>query len=585
MEKRRVLIYEPGYIYKHPRSRPMENTLPAVEKSRRRVPVLASATSLSVYRAALLLGHSKRDAARLAQAPRSSLEAWDAPQSTPFDPALRRILETPEGITGLQKIICSALLTFVVNAGVGVPTFTRWLAESGLSSFVVASVSKWQELSRTMQDIVVEVCDAEQLRLAKMMRAPKEVVLGLDETFFPEMCLVAGDLESGFLFFEELSENRSAATWASNWEKNTNNLNLKLVQAVSDGGLGIRGFVESYLGIHRSPDLFHILHDVSRGLSLFLARRERAAQEKVDKTRAIYTELRTVAEIAEKTRKRGRPIPYPKYLAEARGHIASAEKQLQIAEARRDQFRDLLHELSNEYLPFCIDDGTRKGSSYLAIRIKSIFAKIHTLAKAVSLPEGLQESLWKAERCIPSMIANLEFFSRESEILMRKYGITGTHASTVHSCLVPAALIQRRLGQLTSEGGERLRLRAQELIKDGMHRLGEDGNSEKMRNFYLRVAAIIASRWHRSSSAIEGRNGLLSQRHHSLRGLNGRKLRCLTCLGNYYARRSDGTTAANRLFGREHLNLADAVTVRMPTITRALRRKKSETHKIDRLCA
>ena len=53
----------------------------------------------------------------------------------------------------------------------------------------------------------------------------------------------------------------------------------------------------------------------------------------------------------------------------------------------------------------------------------------------------------------------------------------------------------------------------------------------------------------RSSSCVEGRNGQLSLRHHSLHRLSNRKLAALTAVHNYFTKRRDGTTAAERFFG------------------------------------
>ncbi len=62
-------------------------------------------------------------------------------------------------------------------------------------------------------------------------------------------------------------------------------------------------------------------------------------------------------------------------------------------------------------------------------------------------------------------------------------------------------------------------------------------------------AEEAAGRFHRSSSAVEGRNGYLSQMYHNRRGLEPGRLTALTVMHNYGIKRSDGTTAAERLFG------------------------------------
>ena len=54
----------------------------------------------------------------------------------------------------------------------------------------------------------------------------------------------------------------------------------------------------------------------------------------------------------------------------------------------------------------------------------------------------------------------------------------------------------------------------------------------------------------RTGSAIEGRNGYLSRLHHSGRGLSEKDLQVLTVIHNFDLHRADGSTAAQKFFGR-----------------------------------
>ena len=65
----------------------------------------------------------------------------------------------------------------------------------------------------------------------------------------------------------------------------------------------------------------------------------------------------------------------------------------------------------------------------------------------------------------------------------------------------------------------------------------------------------MARQFQRSSSAVEGRNGCLSQMYHNGRGLTENRLRALTVIHNYGIKREDGTTAAMRLFDTEFPDL------------------------------
>ncbi len=75
-------------------------------------------------------------------------------------------------------------------------------------------------------------------------------------------------------------------------------------------------------------------------------------------------------------------------------------------------------------------------------------------------------------------------------------------------------------------------------------------------NYHSRNAAELeqlavewANLFQRSSSCVEGRNGQLSLCHHSLHRLRPKRLAALTVLANYFHRRRDGSTAAERFFG------------------------------------
>ncbi len=63
-----------------------------------------------------------------------------------------------------------------------------------------------------------------------------------------------------------------------------------------------------------------------------------------------------------------------------------------------------------------------------------------------------------------------------------------------------------------------------------------------------RRARECAGLFQRSSSCVEGRNAQLSLRHHGMHRLSDRKLKALTVIHNYYLRRPDGTTAAERFY-------------------------------------
>ncbi|MGE3542179.1 MAG: DUF6399 domain-containing protein [Candidatus Tectimicrobiota bacterium] len=68
-----------------------------------------------------------------------------------------------------------------------------------------------------------------------------------------------------------------------------------------------------------------------------------------------------------------------------------------------------------------------------------------------------------------------------------------------------------------------------------------------------------ARAFQRASSAVEGRNGSLSQMQHNQRGLPMRRYPVWTALHNFDGRAADGTTPASRFFRRSFPDLFESV--------------------------
>ena len=79
----------------------------------------------------------------------------------------------------------------------------------------------------------------------------------------------------------------------------------------------------------------------------------------------------------------------------------------------------------------------------------------------------------------------------------------------------------------------------------------------------------------RASSAVEGRNGFLSQMHHNHRGLPKRRYKVWTVLHNFDCRAADGTTPASRFFRRGFPDLFETVLSHVEDLPRPRQRRQS----------
>jgi len=92
--------------------------------------------------------------------------------------------------------------------------------------------------------------------------------------------------------------------------------------------------------------------------------------------------------------------------------------------------------------------------------------------------------------------------------------------------------------------------KARELLSivESLEDPGEVSSDCKNRANWRKAARDCAQIFQRSSSCVEGRNAQLALRHQGIHRLGNRHLQALTVMHNYYIRRRDGTTAAERLF-------------------------------------
>ena len=84
-----------------------------------------------------------------------------------------------------------------------------------------------------------------------------------------------------------------------------------------------------------------------------------------------------------------------------------------------------------------------------------------------------------------------------------------------------------------------------------------------------------ARAFQRASSAVEGRNGYLSQMQHNHRGLPLRRYQVWTVLHNFDCRAADGTTPALRFFRRSFPDLFESVLSQIDALPMPRQRRQA----------
>src|SRR4051812_29155891 len=176
-------------------------------------------------------------------------------------------------------------------------------------------------------------------------------------------------------------------------------------------------------------------------------------------------------------------------------------------------------------------------------RLQERLAVIQEGADAAAVNDKGQQKINRVRKLLPRLVATLAWFWLQvAQLLAQKKWTEGQKELFKHKVL--AWVYWQQASKRGRDAEHRQQLR--ELVK----RCGEAVEadplwkemSEEQRQEMLQLAAECAGRWVRSSSCVEGRNGVLRLRHHGRQGLNSKALTVLTVLHNYAIRRADGST-------------------------------------------
>jgi hypothetical protein len=97
---------------------------------------------------------------------------------------------------------------------------------------------------------------------------------------------------------------------------------------------------------------------------------------------------------------------------------------------------------------------------------------------------------------------------------------------------------------------------------------------EYLQDDWINWAQSMVLKYQRSSSAIEGRNARLTQHYFSARGIRRSHINSLTILHNFWIKRRDKTTAAERLCGFKPPDLFEYILENMCDIPLPRKRKR-----------
>jgi hypothetical protein len=193
---------------------------------------------------------SQREFAKRTGVPRSTLRYWlDRKNCIDAHPAVVEFFESPVGIAFLHRMVTAAHVSFTKDGTASIHNVSDFLERSGLSPFVASSYSAQRRVSEQMNEKIIEFGKIEDARLGHQMPA-KTITLCEDETFHPEICLVAIEPVSNYILVERYVMNRETQTWNEAVSDALGNLPIKVMQIASDEGRSLISHARKGLKVH-----------------------------------------------------------------------------------------------------------------------------------------------------------------------------------------------------------------------------------------------------------------------------------------------------------------------------------------------
>ncbi len=515
---------------------------------------------------------SQRELAVQLEVPRSTLQHWLARKSSlDLDPEVVRFWESPAGVAFLHRLVLAAHLIFTQVGPCGIRSLCQFFELSRLDRLVAPSYGAQQHVSVSIQEKINCYAEQEQARLAKQMPS-KQITVCEDETFHPQVCLVAIEPVSNFILLEAYANDRTADTWNEQMAIALNGLPVEIVQATGDECRALAAHARDGLGVPHSPDLFHVQQDLTKATSIALASHVRKAEAKLqqeqDKAKKLQIERDACHQQCPEA-----VSSFEERISQSKIAESKAEEHQKTCQDRQEQAQQAIRGVGRDYHPFDLETGKQVDSDALSNKLNSRFTKIEEMARQANLSQKSFDKIEKARRVLPLMISTVTYFWSLVQIKLRTLLLSMAELAAFHDSLLPSRYLEQAASKATTaEHREQLMMLADELLARA--RDGPLGQLTPQQWQIVDATAVdCAQFFQRSSSCVEGRNGQLALRYHSFHQLTPKKLGTLTALHNYFIQRPDGTTAAERFFEAKPADLFEWLLDRIPVPARPATRR------------
>jgi hypothetical protein len=488
---------------------------------------------------------SVRTIAKLTGIPRSSVHRYKVgivkrnqyPES-PF-------WESEEGYQWLGLLVFATIYVFGIMRGVGAESLSLFFTLLHLRTHIGVSPSAIRAIRREMESQILRYQQEQEAEQRQQAKCSLEVCVGADETFFHDMFLVFMDLSSGYLFVEEAAQDRTYDTWKERTQRRLRQVGMTVRYVVSDRAKALVKLATDGFDCLSIPDLFHASREISNVFGLRLHRQRQRLQDTLSKAVAHLALLQALATASPE-------------ISTQQDEMIRLKSEYQHVANGIEAYTNLLHRISLLLHPFALlSVGCPVTSVHIVRELHDVADALEALREEYQLTDS-QKRLTKFAKQIDDLAAVIDAWWLWVEEHLEPYDLHEEYTLWLRECLLPAIYWQVQAERTTQPHLKDCYQQAADQAVGSFQRHPlTQGMTEGDLAYWQPWAEYMVAKFQRASSAVEGRNGYLSQLHHTGRGISPQRLQVLTVIHNFELKRPDGTTAAQRLFGREFPELFD----------------------------
>jgi hypothetical protein len=441
--------------------------------------------------------------------------------------------ETEAGYTWLRLLVFAVLYHFGLGSHIGADKLEAFFKQIRIDKHAGLSAASLRRQMNQMEELLPQFQQHCEQQAATETR---NSTVAMDETFQGDMlALVLMDLPSGYLILEETSDDRSFESWWGKAGSRLQTLGVNVQHAISDRAKALIKLAVDGFDCVSGADIFHAQQDISRWLGSRLGRHHKQAK--------------VAYEQADAASKKD-----PKHVKK---RLAAVDAELAYAKIQQDHeaYHKHLTGISDEIHPFSVQNNQVQRQEQIQVGLENhaqVFAKI---AQSQEINDS-KHTLTKFRNQFEALAANVEFWWLWILEIVTGLAIDEATQQWLLYRLLPVVYWHQQK-QRTKNPTQRQKYKQawEQALTDLQQDEFTQTLSDSQMQDWLTQADWMARQFHRSSSAVEGRNGCLSQMYHAGRGLTECRLRALTVIHNYGLKRDDGTTAAKRFFNQDFPDL------------------------------